>query len=321
MAIKWVLANESTAAKRRVYFHLVQTDGITPATGEAAGQPQISSDGAAWTNTGIGTLTAIGNGRYYADLTQTAVQTVGTHIETRYKSASTAECPGDSVECVGFNPYDAQRLGLTALPAADFGTAGGFSIGCIASNTAQAGATQNVTLAAGEPSTTDIYAGALIHIWSGTGAGQARIGIAYNGTTKVLSVDCPWAVVPDNTSKYRILPFRLAPMDGNLGVVVQALEPVAIAGIWGYQTSNLTLAGSIGKFIVDNANTLNGTNAVETGYSVVGALRIILAASAGNVSGGGSTSVVIKNITNTKDRINATVDAVGNRSVTMLDAV
>lgn len=43
------------------------------ATSEAGGQPQISTDGVVWTNTGIGTLTAIGNGRYYADLTQAAV--------------------------------------------------------------------------------------------------------------------------------------------------------------------------------------------------------------------------------------------------------
>ncbi len=115
---KLVYANESTAAKRRVYFHLVDaTDGITAETGEAGGQPQVSSDGGAWTNTGIGTLSAIGNGRYYADLTQTLVATAGTMIETRYKSANTAESPGESVQVVAFNPYDA-NLGLTNLDAA-----------------------------------------------------------------------------------------------------------------------------------------------------------------------------------------------------------
>ncbi len=124
-----VLANEATAAQRRVYFHLVDaTDGITAETGEAGGQPQVSSDGAAWTNTGIGTLTAIGNGRYYADLTQTLVQTAGTLIETRYKSANTAECPGDSVQVVAFDPNDTVRLGLTALPNAAADAAGGLPI-------------------------------------------------------------------------------------------------------------------------------------------------------------------------------------------------
>jgi len=121
-----VFANESTASRRRVFFQLVDaTDGITPETGEAGGQPQVSSDGAAWTNTGIGTLTSVGNGRYYADLTQTLVATAGTQIETRYKSANTAECPGDSVQVVAYNPYDSVRLGLSALPNAAAEASGG----------------------------------------------------------------------------------------------------------------------------------------------------------------------------------------------------
>src|SRR5689334_19540913 len=103
---KLVLANTATAAYRRVYFDLRQSDGLSPATSEAGGQPQISSDGASWTNTGIGTLTAIGQGRYYADLTQTAVLTAGTAIETRYKSASTIECPGTSIHVVAFDPHN-----------------------------------------------------------------------------------------------------------------------------------------------------------------------------------------------------------------------
>lgn len=114
--MRLILANQATASRRRVYFHLVDaTDGMTPETGEAGGQPQISSNGAAFTNTGIGTLTAIGNGRYYADLTQAAVATTGTRIETRYQSAETAECPGESVQVVAFDPDDAASLGLSRL--------------------------------------------------------------------------------------------------------------------------------------------------------------------------------------------------------------
>ncbi|OQB86503.1 MAG: hypothetical protein BWX88_01111 [Planctomycetes bacterium ADurb.Bin126] len=116
--MKLIKANESTASRRRVYFHLVDvTDGLTPETGEASGQPQISSDGGAWTDTGIGTLVSVGNGRYYAELTQSAVETAGTSIETRYKSANTAECPGESVQVVAFDPNDAAALGLSRIDA------------------------------------------------------------------------------------------------------------------------------------------------------------------------------------------------------------
>ncbi len=98
MANIYVKRNEATAARRRVYFHLVDaTDGMTPETGEAGGQPQISVDGGGWTDTDIGVLVAIGNGRYYGELTQTLVDVADAVIETRYKSANTAEAPGDTV--------------------------------------------------------------------------------------------------------------------------------------------------------------------------------------------------------------------------------
>lgn len=124
-----VHANEATAAQRTVYFDLRDaTDGLTAELTEASGQPQISTNGGAWTNTGIGTLVAIGNGRYYAVLTQAAVATAGDIIETRYKSANTVETPGDSVQVVAFNPADTVRLGLTALPNAASDAVGGLPI-------------------------------------------------------------------------------------------------------------------------------------------------------------------------------------------------
>jgi hypothetical protein len=113
---KLVKANETYVGRRTVVFDLRQGDGITPANTEAGGQPQISTNTGsgfgAWTNTGIGTLTFIGNGRYQAVLTQNAVSTAGWFIETRYMSAGTAETPGDSFQVVGFNPADPQAFGI-----------------------------------------------------------------------------------------------------------------------------------------------------------------------------------------------------------------
>lgn len=115
---RFILANQATAAKRRIYFDCRDaTDGITPETGEAGGQPQISTNGGAWTGTGIGTLSAIGQGRYYAELTSGAVASAGDIIETRFKSGNTAETPGDSVQVVAFDPDDATALGLGRLDA------------------------------------------------------------------------------------------------------------------------------------------------------------------------------------------------------------
>jgi hypothetical protein len=110
-----MLANQSDATKRRVYFDLRETDGLTPALDEAGGQPYRTVDTAgtlSWTTTGIGTLTAIGFGRYYAVLTQAAIATAGTVVETRYKSDNTVDCPGDTVQVVAFDPDNADTLGL-----------------------------------------------------------------------------------------------------------------------------------------------------------------------------------------------------------------
>jgi hypothetical protein len=59
---------------------------------------------------------------------------------------------------------------------------------------------------------------------------------------------------------------------------------------------------------------------VETGVTLRQALRIILAAEAGKLSGAATTTIVIRNPGDTKDRITATVDADGNRSAVVLDA-
>jgi len=112
-------AGETTAAKKRMYFFCVDvSDGLTPETGEANGQPQISTNGGAFTNTGIGVLVTLGTGWYYAELTDAAVATAGVVIEGRYKSANTAEALARSpVQVVAFDPDAVADLGLTNLDA------------------------------------------------------------------------------------------------------------------------------------------------------------------------------------------------------------
>jgi hypothetical protein len=110
------LLSEPTAARRRVYIHCVDaTDGITPETGEATGQPQISKNGAAFANTSA-TLVAVSNGLYYVELTATELNTLGV-IVVRYKSAAVAEAQV-MAQVVAFDPFDSGDLGLGNLDAA-----------------------------------------------------------------------------------------------------------------------------------------------------------------------------------------------------------
>lgn len=126
-----ILTNESTAAARIMSFPLVvdATDGLTPETGEAAGQPQYSVDGGQnWTNTN-GTLVGGTNGAYEVQLTQAEVnQTAGTMLLGRYKSAATAEARAVPIQVVSLDMTDGVRGGMTALPPAAADGPGGLPI-------------------------------------------------------------------------------------------------------------------------------------------------------------------------------------------------
>jgi len=79
-------------------------------------------------------------------------------------------------------------------------------------------------------------------------------------------------------------------------------------------TGDLLTTANVADAILDDAN------AVETGLTVRNALRLMAAALAGELSGGATTTITIKNaVAGDKDRIEATVDANGNRSSVTVD--
>lgn len=89
---------------------------------------------------------------------------------------------------------------------------------------------------------------------------------------------------------------------------------------------------SFGTLIFDGTNevtqTNNGiadalldrSNGIETGYTLRQALRLILAACAAKLSGAATTTVSIRDVADSKNRIVATVDSNGNRTAVTLDA-
>ncbi len=88
--------------------------------------------------------------------------------------------------------------------------------------------------------------------------------------------------------------------------------------------SGMALAGDPAFFDLSAPNndlgaaTLNLANGIETGYTLKQSLRLILAALAGKISGAGTTTVHIRDVNDTVDRILATVDSFGNRSAVTL---
>lgn len=75
---------------------------------------------------------------------------------------------------------------------------------------AQAGTTSTITLAATASATNSVYVGSIITILSGTDAGDTSEITAYNGTSKVATVSPNFAVAPDSTSGYAVIPVQAA---------------------------------------------------------------------------------------------------------------
>jgi len=217
-----VQQSEATAEYRRMYFHCVDaTDGMTPETGEADGQPQISLNGAGWGNT-TNVLVAMGNGRYYVELVAaTEVNSLGI-IEGRYKSANTAESIGTTLQVVPFDPYDAipTAAGIADAVWDEVLTVATHNVGYSAGQrlrllildgaTARAGSTSTtIKLAASASATNNIYNGNIVSIVGNTGAGQTRLVIEYKGgEDKEAIIDRLWDIIPDETSIYELLPFN-----------------------------------------------------------------------------------------------------------------
>lgn len=80
---------------------------------------------------------------------------------------------------------------------------------------------------------------------------------------------------------------------------------------------------AVGDIPTANANAdalLDRANGVETGLTPRQALRLLAAALAGELSGGGTTTITIRNaVADSKDRITATVTAAGDRTAIVYD--
>lgn len=98
------------------------------------------------------------------------------------------------------------------------------------------------------------------------------------------------------------LPDALATVDGNVDAILE--------------DTGTTIPGLIAGLPGDILDLANG---VETSITPRQALRLILAAAAGKISGAGTTTITIRNVGDTKTRITATTDSAGNRSAVTTD--
>jgi hypothetical protein len=95
----------------------------------------------------------------------------------------------------------AASLGFLGVTASAIGT-----LDLVTSGTAQAGAESSITLADGASGDNDFYNDYYVRITGGTGdAGDIHKITAYNGSTKVATIDGTWTTTPDGTTQYEIV--------------------------------------------------------------------------------------------------------------------
>lgn len=113
-----------------------------------------------------------------------------------------------------------------------------------------------LTLAASASATDNAYLTMTLSLVAGTGANQSRQIIAYNGSTRLATVDHAWHAQPDVTTQYTIV--DSLPIDREIdkltieqyGIVTTPLSTSArIAPFYGYQTIDLAQIAHVELFL------------------------------------------------------------------------
>jgi spore maturation protein SpmB len=239
----------------------------------AAGDVQISKDGGAFAN--IATLPTFISGAAALNWSLSATECEATEVVIQVIDSATK-----AVQDQFF------RLQTTKASALQVGVP----------QAVQSAGDTAITLDATAAAQTDFYKGCVVAITSGSGANQARIITAYNGSTKVATIDRAWDVA---------LVIAAGPTRSIFAVFPQGLnQPLTAA----QTTAAVPTTAQIATEIFD-------TQTVEAGMTFRGALRLMGAVLMGRRSGTGSgTEVFNAAVTNAKARVTATIDGSGNRT-------
>lgn len=140
----------------------------------------------------------------YIDTGQLGGQAISANSFATGAIASGAFAAGAiSAPAIASNTITTAKITAGALTAACFGN--DTTVKSPNTGTAQTGSTSSaIKLASAASATNDIYKGQKVQIISGTGAQQERTITAYDGTTKLATVNRNWTTSLDNTSVYTI---------------------------------------------------------------------------------------------------------------------
>ncbi len=200
--------SEATAAQRRILVYLVDdTDGKTPKTSitVSAGDIKIGKNGAAEANHG-GTWTEIASGFYYYEFSSGECDTLGFLSFRIIKTG--VRTFGKSCQVVPWDPYDATRLGMTALPNAAAASSGGLPTSGTGSNQIDL-SSGNGRVRLSATGVDDIWDEAMSgHTTAGTfglSASPLRTATATGGTSTTITLDASASTTAEFFTNQRIV--------------------------------------------------------------------------------------------------------------------
>lgn len=295
---------QSTASQKiPLGIFVDETDGKTAETGLTIANTDIKlwkAGATALASKNSGGATHISGGVYYAVLDATDTDTLGPMMIFVHVAGALPI----RVECavVAADTYDLE-----------FGADGPKKLGVIAFGTAQGATGTTLQLSAGSAFADDELNYAVIVITGGTGANQSRLITDYVGSTDTATVDT-WTTTPSSDSTYVVL---AAPPAS-----ATALPDVNVKQISGDATAadNLESACDGTGYAIGGATAVDAIldDVIEGSYTLRQLVRGFASALLSLVSGAGTSTVIFRDIGNTKNRIVATVDEDGNRTAITL---
>jgi hypothetical protein len=254
-------------------------------------------------------------GLYRLDLPDAALATGVNGVVIVLKGASGMVQLPIEIQLVAYDPFDAVRLGLTALPNVVSGSAGALPTTGTGANQISL-TTGNVSLATA-PLTAVQTENA---VWDAVATSHNTALTLGNKLNAAASATDPWGVALPGaygagtagsivgSNLDATVSSRASQTSATAIKAKTDLLPSAPAAVSDIPTAS-TIAAAVWAYVVEGAHTARDY------------MRLLASASFAKLSGAATTTVAIRDVGDTKDRIVATVDVDGNRTaITTLDA-
>lgn len=196
---------------------------------------------------------------------------------TAVATPTTAGVPRVDVKAMEANVVTAAAVADGAIDRATFAQDAKDLFAEVRRNTAQGGASSSITLDASASSTTDFYVGCKVLLVGGTGSGQVRTITAYNGTTKVATVDVAWATTPDNTSVFELIgevTTLIGNVAGSVGSVTGNVGGNVTGSVGSVASGGITSSSFASGAITATSIAANAITAAKVATDAIGAAQL-----------------------------------------------